>query len=338
MTTASVHDSPSSPPPRPGRSKATKLLAWQGFTLRVPEDWDLTGFSGSAEAGYLRIDDGEEQGIELKWATEPKRAKKAPDVGVRAESYLASLERAARKKRLAFEGSVGEAPRGVLRPERAVVGFKWTGDRKAIGALWHCQTTRRTVIAQVLGDRSGRRGLAGVAEAALASLENRDQEAGWRVWSLYDLYVELPTRFQLVSQQLMNVYLRLSLADATDRLSVEQWAVANVARRDAYLDTWVESNARGELRHARYSATEAQVQDHAAVSMSGGLAFGQPWVLALREAMALRLPATRFSARAWHCEASNKIYLVERLRPFRSPELLDEVVGRLRCHQSEVSA
>lgn len=333
MTTATVREPNPKLPARSGRGQATKLLGWQGFTLQVPEEWDLTGFSGSAEAGYLRVDDGEEQGLELKWATEPKRAKKAPDVVVRAESYLASLERAARKKRLAFEGSVGDAPRGVLRGDRQAVGFKWTGDRKAFGSLWHCQSTRRTVIAQVLGDRSGRKGLAGISETILGSIENKDREIGWRVWSLYDLYAELPSRFQLVSQQLMNVYLRLSLADATERLSVEQWAVANVARRDAYLDTWVESNARGELRQARYQADVAQVHGHDAVVMVGGLAFGQPWIQAVRETMALRWPATRFTARTWHCEPSNKIYLVESLRPRRALDPIEEISHRLQCHK-----
>ena len=323
--------------PRPARGRVTKRVGWQGFTLTIPEDWDITGFSGSADEGYLRIDDGEEQGVELKWGTEPKRSKKAPDPEVRAESYLGSIERAAKKKRLPFEGAVCEAPRGVQRPERSVVGFRWTGDRKAYGALWHCTETRRTVMAQVLGDRSGRKGLAGVAESVLASVENKDKEPGWRFWSLYDLSVELPSRFLLVSQQLMNVYLRLSLADGTDRLSVEQWAVANVARRDAYLDTWVEANAQGELRHARYKAEAAQVHGHETVVMRGGLSFGPPWAQAVREVLALRWPATRFSARTWHCEPSNKIYLVQGLRPTRAEDTIERVCERLRCHP-EVAA
>lgn len=332
MPTALLRDSKADNTPRSPRGRVGKQIGWQGFTLLTPDDWDITGFSGTAEEGYLRIDDGEEQGIELKWGTEPKRTKKAPDPEVRAESYLGSIERAARKKRLPFEGGVTDAPRGVLRPERSVVGFKWTGDRKAFGALWHCTETRRTVMAQVLGDRSGRKGLAGIAESVLASVENKDGEPGWRVWSLYDLSVALPSRFLLVSQQLMNVYLRLSLADGTDRLSIEQWAVANVARRDAYLDTWVESNAHAELRHARYTADAALHQGHETVVMRGGLAFGQPWAQAVREALALRIPATRFSARTWHCEPSNKIYLVQGLRPARAVDMIEAVCERLRCH------
>lgn len=319
-------------PVKPTR-RQTKLLGWQGFSLRVPDDWDLTGFSGSYDEGYLRVDDGEEQGLELKWTIQPKKTKKPLDIEVRGESYLASLARAAKKKRLAFESELTALPRGVERSERTGFGFKWTGDKKAFGALWHCRETRRVVIAQVVGDRSGRKGLAGIAESILASLENKDAESGWRVWSLYDLQLELPSRFQLASQQLMNVYLRLSLADGTERVSVEQWAVANVARKGAYLDSWLEANARGELSQVRYSAEEARVAGHDAVAMQGGLAFGQPWAQALREVLSLRVPATHFSARAWHCEPSNKIYLVQSLRPFRAPDQLESLVARVRCHE-----
>lgn len=326
MTALPVKESP------PRNLRQTKLLGWQGFTLRVPEDWDVTGFSGSYMEGYLRVDDGEEQGLELKWATEPKKSKKPVDIEVRGESYLASLSRAAKKKRLAFESELTPVPRGVQRPEREGFGFKWTGDKKAFGALWHCTETRRVVIAQVVGDRSGRKGLAGVSEGILASIENKDAQTGWRFWSLYDLQVELPSRFQLASQQLMNVYLRLSLADGMERVTVEQWAVANVARKDAYLDSWLEMNARGELTQARYQAEEATVCGHEAVAMQGGLAFGPPWVQAFRELMSLRVPATRFSARAWHCEPSNKIYLVQCLRPFRATDPIDVLVSRMRCH------
>ncbi|WP_309696160.1 hypothetical protein [Armatimonas sp.] len=312
--------------------RQTKLLGWQGFTLRVPDDWDLTGFSGSYDEGYLRVDDGEEQGLELKWATEPKKTKKPLDIEVRAESYLASLGRAAKKKRLAFDSELIPVPRGVQRPGREGFGFKWTGDKKAFGALWHCKETRRVVIAQVVGDRSGRKGLAGVSEGILASIENKDAEPGWRFWSLYDLQVELPSRFKLASQQLMNVYLRLSLADGMERVSVEQWAVANVARKDAYLDAWLEQNARGELAQVRYQADEASVCGHEAVAMQGSLAFGAPWVQAFRELLSLRVPATRFSARAWHCEPSNKIYLLQSLRPFRASDSIEELVSRMECH------
>ena len=61
-----------------GRGRAERRLGWQGFGLRMPEDWDLTGYSGSFHDGYFRADDSESLGIEVKWATESKRARREP--------------------------------------------------------------------------------------------------------------------------------------------------------------------------------------------------------------------------------------------------------------------
>lgn len=317
-------------------ARCPKRIGWQGLTFQAPESWDLTGFSGDFREGYLRADDSEQQGIEIKWATESPRAKTPPDVAARRRVYLNSLRAAARKKKVAFEEREQDPPRGMLRPERTrVEGFAWTGDRKAIGAVWHCATCRRVVIAQVLGAPSGRGGLVGLAEAVLGTVACHDAEPGWRVWALYDLIAQVPSSFTLVVPQLMNVYLRLSLARGTDRLTIEQWALANVARRGAYLDEWVRRNARGELAEMRCDAREARVGDHPAVAFSGGPALGMPMARAAREAMRLQRPATRFQALAWECEASNKIYLVESLRPASAPDALEEVAQRIRCHEEE---
>ena len=77
-----------------------KLVGWQGFTLSVPATWDLTGFSGEEASGYLRIDDSEEQGTEIKWATERAKAKHEPNLGERREAYFDALRKTARKKKI----------------------------------------------------------------------------------------------------------------------------------------------------------------------------------------------------------------------------------------------
>lgn len=321
--------------PRAGSPKpkaAARLVGWQGFTVRVPEDWDLTGFSGTDGSGYLRIDDSAEQGLEIKWVTEPRRAKREPDVTVRRESYFRLLRQAAKKKKLALETKEMDAPRGALRGDRSAAGFTWLGDRKAVGAVWHCRTCRRTVIAQVLGDRSGRGGLSGIAESILGSLACHGDEPGWRTWALYDLVTEAPVEFQLVSQELMNVYLRLHFEHKTSRLTVEQWSLANVARRGAFLDAWLEASTKGELRQASAEATEGEAHGHATLDLTGRPAWGLPMLNALREALRFQRPATRFQATAWECEAANKIYAVQSLRPARDADIVREIVARTRCH------
>lgn len=323
--------------PASGRGNA-KQVGWQGYTVQVPADWDLTGYSGTSGEGYFRVDDGENLSLEVKWATE-KAARsflpwgkpeevKTPDVEVRRESYFKRLRDTAKKKKLTLSTKNMDAPRGITqnRSERTVAGFVWTSDKRAIGAIWYCAVCHRVTIAQVTGDVSGKGGLIGKADAVLGSLRCHDETPGRRVWAIYDLATVVPTDFELATAQLMNVYLRLSFVkNATTRLSVEQWSVANVARKEAYLDDWVAANAKGELRGARYRVSESMVRGLAAVSYTGGPAFGQPMIEVVQEATRFQKPATRFSGLAWEDEPANKMYLVQARRPRSEPDPVQAV-------------
>ena len=313
--------------------KVLRLIGWQGFTLQVPDSWDLTGFSGREPEGYLRIDDSEEQAIEIKWATESPKIKEEPALDQRRQTYFGSLRKRAKKEKLSLEVHEVDAYRPPQRPDRTTVGFTWLADRKGIGAVWYCRTCRRVVIAQVLGPRSGKGGLMGVADAVLASIRCHGEDPAWRTWALYDLVTQVPVEYVLETQQLMNVYLKLSFtARRSARLSIEQWSLANVARRGAYLDAWLAANSKAELREARYTATEGHAHGHPALRLRGGLAFGSPMVNAVKQVTRLQRPATRFDATAWECEPSNKLYLVESLRPARDRDIVEEVAGRTLCH------
>jgi hypothetical protein len=300
----------------------------------VPEDWDLTGFSGTDASGYLRVDDSEEQAVEVKWATEPPRTKKEPSVTDRRAKFIIALRQTAKKKKIAFDATDVDVYRPVVRPERTVAPFTWVGDRKAFGAVWYCRTCRRVVIAQVLGAPSGRGGLAGAAEAVLSSLRCHGEDPAWKTWALYDLHTEVPSEYMLDGQQLMNVYLRLSfLAHKTSRLTVEQWSLANVARKDAYLDVWLGANTKGDLNDAKYEAAEGEMRGHPALELTGRLALGLGVTKAAQQLYRFQIPATRFRGVAWECEPSNKLYLVQQMRPGRAPQVADEVARRTMCHE-----
>ncbi len=325
---------PNTQHPTPNIPKPSRLIGWQGLTVQTPDNWDLTGFSGGDTSGYVRIDDGDENALELKWDTLPAKEKKAPPVDVRRESYFRTLKLTAKKRKIALDLKATDAPRGALRPERNVVGFTWVGDRKAIGAVWYCETCRRIVIAQVMGERSGKGGLSTIAERILTSLRCHGDNPGYRTWALYDLVTDIPVEYKLSGQQLMNVYLRLEFtARKTAKLCIEQWAVANVARRDAYLDIWLQKNSKGPLTEARYEGAEAEPHlGHPVLALAGGLDVGMPMFNAARDAVQLKRPATRFSARAWECDPTNKVYAITALRPANAPDVVGDVAARTRCH------
>jgi hypothetical protein len=325
---------PAPVPPGEGVRGRSKIVGWQGFTVDVPETWDLTGFSGDENDGYLRIDDSAEQGVELKWGTHSEKAKDEPDPEVRRESYFDTLAKTAKKKKLPLATKEADDPRYARRDDRLVTGFSWTGDRKAVGAVWYCRTCRRVVIAQVLGDTAGR-GLTATAERILNGVSCHGDDPAWRTWALYDLHTRIPAEYRLESQQLMNVYLRLTFAHRQSRaarLSVEQWSLANVARKDEFLDVWLSLNTKAELRNAAYSAEEGTANGHDALLLSGGPRVGGPWVEVVKQALRFERPATKFTAVAWECEASNKVYLVQAMRPGRVTDPVAGVAERTRCH------
>lgn len=316
------------------------MVGWQGYTVRVPDDWDLSGYSGGDAEGYFRADDGTNLALEVKWGTQvpkttlpflPKLSAEAlaPDMNLRRESYFKVLRDTAKKKKIAVTTKETDAPRGVTggRPERTAAGFRWEGDKRGIGVVWYCATCRRVTIAQVTGDSGAKSGLGAAADALLGSLECHDRTPNRRMWAIYDLATVVPTDYALVTAQLMNVYLRLSFAKRTARVSVEQWGVANVARKAAYLDDWVSANAKGELSEARYRVSEGEVRGGAAVRYAGGPAWGQPMIEVVKEATRLHQPATRFGGVAWEDAAANKIYLVSARRPAREPDIVDEVAA-----------
>ncbi|MBC7806369.1 MAG: hypothetical protein H7145_09475 [Akkermansiaceae bacterium] len=316
------------------------MIGWQGYTMRVPDDWDLTGYSGTQETGYFRADDGENLSVEIKWATEKQPVSllpwagrspvRVPNVEVRRESYFRLLRESGKKKKIAVTTKDADPPKGVLRDhdERTAAGFTWSGDKRGIGAVWYCAYCHRVTIAQVTGDISGKGGIIGAADMVIGSLGCHDFEPGKRVWAIYDLRTEIPSDFALTAAQLMNVYLRLSFARSTTRLSVEQWAVANVARKEAYLDDWVAANAKGELTEARYTVSETEVSGKAAVAYNGGPGFGQPMLDVIRDITRFHKPATRFSGLAWEDEAANKIYLVQSRRPKSEPDPVPVVAAQ----------
>lgn len=335
-----------SPPKGAGgrRNLVPRLIGWQGLLVNVPDTWDLTGFSGDDQTGYVRIDDGEEMAVEVKWATEPKprkkkEADKKPDVTVRRESYFRLLEKSAKKKKMEVSTRDTDAPKSVLRPERTATGFTWVADRKAVGAVWHCDTCRRTVIAQVLGSPSGKSAFGTTAEAVLGSLRCHGDDPEWRTWALYDLQTQVPSSYRLESQELMNVYLRLTFAQKTARLTVEQWSLANVARKSSYLDVWVASNTKSpEMNGARYTVAEGKAEGHDSIVLTGGLAFGLPMLHAAREALRFQWPATRFSGVAWECEPANKLFAISQMRPAKQPAFAEAVAERTRCHFADYAA
>ncbi|MBV9851634.1 MAG: hypothetical protein JO250_18350 [Armatimonadetes bacterium] len=319
------------------RRKGWKTTGWQGITVQTPPDWSLVGYGGDAKSGNVRVDNGAATGsalgLEVRWSQVKGKITDA-DLERRLEPFFKAVAKGARKQK-----GLAKTETRVLTddrfPERdAVRAFGWRADRKAVGRLWHCTECGRLCIAQVVGSAGG--DFTGTANDVLASLECHSSEAGWRTWALYDLLTQVPTDYALKGPpQLMNIYLQLNFqrGQSLDTLSVEQWSVANVQLRGAYLDEWYRSK-NGVLEPTlRYEPGEAAAHGHPALELIGRRGGLHYWAgQAAGQVMKLHRPATHFAAVLWECPESNKITLVQSLSRSPQPDLVREIVERTPCH------
>ena len=318
--------------------KDWKTVGWQGVTLRTPSAWNLVGYGGDVKAGNLRLDNGELQaqgvtGMDIRWLPVKGKITDA-DLEKRLRQYLDSIEKSAKRQKISAVVQIKEMTDD-RHPERlGLRAFTWKADRRAVGRLWHCTDCGRVVIAQVVGGTRG--DFAASASDVLQTLECHAEDSDWRTWSLYDLHTEVPSDYALLGKpQLMNIYVQLPFGRGTssDTLTVEQWGVANVQLRNAYLDQWFRDKNRAHEGHLRYTGRESEAQGHSALALTGrrtGIAY---WLSqGIPQLTRGQKPATYFEARVWECPETNKIFLVQSFSRRPQPEIVDEIVERTRCH------
>lgn len=313
-------------------------MGWQGLTMLAPPAWNLVSYGGDAKAGSLRLDNSEFQahgvlGVDVRWIPVKGKVTDA-DLEKRLALYLASIEKSARRQKVATVSQT-KAIQDSRHPERTGMrSFTWKADRKAVGRIWHCSECMRVIIAQVVG--GVRDDFGGLASDALQTLECHAADADWRVWSLYDLHTQTPSDYSLKTKpQLMNIYVQLPFVrgNSMDSLTVEQWGVANVQLRGAYLDQWFRQKNQALEGQLKYEAREATAQGHPALALTGrrtGLSYWGSH--ALPQITRLQMPATHFEARIWECPESNKVHLVQSFSRRPQPDVVDEIVERTRCH------
>ena len=319
------------------RRKGWKTTGWQGVTAQMPPDWSLVGYGGDSKTGNVRLDNGAATGsalgLEVRWS-QVKGKVTDSDLERRLEPFFKTIIKGARKQKTLTK-TESKALNDERYPERdAMRSFGWRADRKAVGRLWHCTECGRLCIAQVVGSAGG--DFTGTANDVLASLQCHSPEPNWRTWGLYDLLTEVPADYTLKGQpQLMNVYLQLAFqrGQSLDMLNVEQWSVANVQLRGAYLDEWYRSKNGAQEPTLRYEPEETEAHGHPALRLIGRRGGVQYWAGQVPpQLVKMQLPATHFAAALWECPESNKITLVQSFSRKPQPELVQEIVERTRCH------
>jgi len=147
----------------------------------------------------------------------------------------------------------------------------------------------------------------------------------------------VPSDYDLVGQKLMNIYIQLQFkrAQSNDLLTVEQWSLANVQLKGAYLDEWFERKRDATVRGIELDESEAEVNGHPALRLEGRKAGLLALSDGLKAGVRFKKAATEFSGTLWECPASNKAYLIQSLSRRPQQELVETMTQSLRCHSDE---
>ena len=325
-------------------------FGWQGVTMELPANWELGGLSGDYNNGYVRMDDEDMPRMELKWS---KTKEKDPDLQKILDAYFKSM-----KKRMGVKGPGLKIKRDInlvkkedFFQDRKVLFYNWKANVRANGAIWYCKECKRIIIVQIMGYLKE-----SLLPLTLQILESvRDHPTGHtNFWSAYQLTAEIPRRYQLEKRKLMSGYLLLSFVDGSRVLNVERYGLADVTLRNTDLKSWFRGYYAKTLRRYGFSfrepgkgeELEAEGEESGASVQDNGSdfrmeMFGQDKrfidkiplspIFAIDRVLRRKQVASSF----WHCEKSNKIFVVMAMAKRGTSELAAQVADSIHCHEEE---
>ena len=332
-------------------ARDTQLFGWQGLSLTVPANWSLTSFGGDAAAGHARVDDEDGPRLELRW----EQPKGAVDVERSIEAFLARLEREAKKKQQQF--AIAAHPHLVSKSRKRkdqLVNYGWTGDpeentnQQGWGVAWHCNDCNRIMVAHIIGrghepeDKVQR-----LASEVLSSLECHGH-GGWQTWSLFELQLEIPEEFVLGTAKLMTGRIEidwqrvlkgkfplnhLPALHRLERVSLRRLAAANVLLESETLEEWTTRViGRGNQRYALGQSVAAETHGHAGFVLHGAPRDLRRRIVTWGGDLIRRRRTPLVEARVWHCEESNKIFVLECEMTLANVHVGADVLDSLKCH------
>ena len=306
-------------------STTMHLLGWQGTTITIPENWNLTQFKGDAQKGQLRVDDEDAPRMEIRWETPTATI----DIERSVDKLMTSLARAAKKRREPFIRA--EKPFVVAKSRKRkdrLTNFGWIGGSSSLaaqswGVSWQCPDCKRVVVAHILGrgDEKPER-VRELAGRVLESLECHS-EGGWQTWSVFDLRVEMPEAFRLERAKLVTGRLELDWvrgqtggqfgwARRNERVQLMRFSLASTLMQNEDLSQWAQRVIKESDKKFRWKKLEATE-----ILGCDGLSSRGAWK-DLRKVFIHRvLDKTRKKApsppqlRIWHDEKTNKIFVLK---------------------------
>jgi hypothetical protein len=302
-----------------------QLIGWQGVTVTVPADWSVGAVSGDKTEGYLRLDGPDLPRLEVRWS----QSKGAPDLSKTVQKYLSSLQRDKKQP----ESVTVDAESRFLSKRKVgkddMRAFTWTGKQAGYGVAWYCKPCGRVIIAQALG-RPDEKNLEDRAVQLLSSLDDHPR-GDWTTWALYDLHTEIPKEFDQSAVNLRAGLTELTFKRESEKVVVARWGMAEIARAGQSLDAWARRQFQKQWQSFRPLGEPATFRSHEALTVTGASTQPLGLVVRLGRHVAHQVYADQLVAHIWHCEPTNRLYVVYGIVDVANRSLLEEIRDRTRC-------
>ncbi len=318
------------------------IVAWQGVRLALPRDWEPGAFSGDWNGGHLRIDERLEPRLVVRWLPEDSTAKlfrrqpsRAAAIDELADNYLRNLEDSYKKKRKKVEHRKVErlVPRRKLNVS-PISSFEWSlegGETVAVGFTGECPTSSRVVICELTGTdwaEVRRRG-----EEAFSNLRLHPESDDAVLWSAFGLRFSLPREWKLSGNSLVGGKIEQRFQrEGGEHLTIQRW-VANLAMGKGDLVDWAKKQLAKDLKgDFSFRMERGRCRGHEAVLAEGAKRSAHERIAYAAKRLVRSDTVFHMVCRAWHCEESNKIFVVRTVSRASEKHLADEIASRVYCH------
>ena len=292
-----------------------KAFGWQGINLTVPGSWELVSTRGRYDSGYLGLADDAGVRLELKW--DLVRGK--TDLAEVANKYIQELRKQAKKSRTDI--TVKRDVKLAVLKGKQIECYEWTADTRGTGMVSRCEECRRLVHVIILGkpDESLRK----LARMVFASVKDHSED-GKHLWQFYDMQFAVPKDIPLERSELKTGCIKMLFEKRSRHVEFVRVSLAETLLADKSLRKWFDGFYTAPLKHWHCKITDAQFKGHSGLRLDG-----KAWLVVNPTALLGGRRLMRLAC--WHCDASNRLFIVRHNSPRGEEEVFEQAVESFQC-------
>ena len=265
-------------------------MAWNGLSLRVPPQWEVS----SLAASYLQLDDEVGPVLELKW--QQIKGVFSFKTHLKKLSRLSTSTPGVDFQKIPLPHDWQQALRNF-----EVQSFVWqSSEVSGKGAILYCSECQKAILLQFY-QKQGRDD-SSIPLEILHSFRDHSED-GMVPWALFGLRALIPQRFALVRHRFHPGHYQLEFQHQKEHLLLNRWGPADLLLKDGDLLTWF--HERGGEPNWCQAADMRAYKYHGKPALQGQRQVSIASASRLWARMTKKFP--HIWVRVWHLASRNQI-------------------------------